>query len=142
MPVPGDAINENLAVFELPGDVERGEGGEECGDSEEEMDRVDARNEVEEMAALIGAEEDTLGGEFAPGYPLAGKEERGRGDGGGEPGKSAAGDRFAEAEPLVHDVVFAEHLAAGKLQVTVLRRQYSGVEPEDAGDDGGDPLLT
>ena len=43
------------------------------------MDGVDAGDEVEEVAALVGAEEDVLGGELAPGDPLAGEEERGRG---------------------------------------------------------------
>ena len=66
---------------------------------------MDAGDEVEEMAALVGAEEDVLEGELTPGDPLAGEEEQAKNDGGGEPGERAAGDGFAEAEPLVHDVV-------------------------------------
>ena len=62
VPVPGDAVDQDLAGFELAGDVEADEGGDEGGDAEEEMDGVDAGDEVEEVAALVGAEEDVLDG--------------------------------------------------------------------------------
>src|ERR1700722_8500813 len=105
------------------------------------MDRVDAGDEVEEVAALIGAEEDVLGREFAPGDPLAGEEDEAESNSGGEPGKCAAGDGFADAEPLVHDVVFAEHVSAGELHGDGAEEEDGGVEPEDAGDGGGNPLV-
>lgn len=78
MPVPGDAVDEDLASFELAGDVEADESGDEGGDAEEEMDGVDAGDEIEEMAALVGAEEDSLAGELAPCCPLAGEKSRPR----------------------------------------------------------------
>jgi hypothetical protein len=141
VPVPGGSVYEDLAVFELAGDVKSGEGCDEGGDSEEEMDCVDSGDEVEEMAALIGLEEDVLSSEFAPGDPLTGEEEDAEGHGGGEPGECAASDGFAEAEPLVHDVVFAEHLTARELHRHGAEEEDGGVEPEDAGDDGGGPLV-
>ncbi len=91
------------------------------------MDGVDAGNEVEEMAALIAAEEDMLGGEFAPCDPLACEEDDAESDGGGEPGKCAAGDRFADAEPLVHDVVFAEHVGGGPVSMVTVQRRSTAV---------------
>jgi hypothetical protein len=98
VPVPGCAIDQDLAGFQLAGDVEAGEGGDEGGDAEEEMDGVDAGDQVEEVAALIAAaEQDVLAGELTPGDPLAGEEEQAEDDGGGEPRDRAAGDGFAEA---------------------------------------------
>ena len=141
VPVPCGPVDEDLAVFELAGDVESGEGCDERSDAEEEMDGVDSGDEVEEVAALVGLEEDVLGGEFAPGDPLADEEEHSESDGSGEPGKSAACDGFAETEPLVHDVVLMEHLAARELHGGRAEEEDCGVEPEDAGDDGGDPLV-
>ena len=62
VPVPGDAVDENLPGFELAGDVEANKGCDERCDSEEEVDGVDAGDQVEEVAALVGAEEDLLYG--------------------------------------------------------------------------------
>ena len=76
VPVPGGAIDQDLAVFELARDVEAGEGGDEGGDAEEEMDRVDAGDQVEEVAALVGFEEDVLDCELTPGDPLACEKEQ------------------------------------------------------------------
>ena len=59
------------------------------------MDRVDTGDEVKEVAALVGLEEDMLDGELAPGGPLSGKKEQAEDDGGGEPGERAARDGFA-----------------------------------------------
>ena len=47
-------------------------------------------DEVEEMAARVGGEEDVLRGELIPGDPLAGEEERAEGEGGREPDGGAA----------------------------------------------------
>ena len=38
VPVPGGAVDQDLAGFELAGDVEAGEGGDEGCDAEEEVD--------------------------------------------------------------------------------------------------------
>ena len=122
-------------------DVESNEGADEDSDSEKEMEGVDAGDEIEEVAALVGAEEDVLGGEFLPGDPLAGQEESAEDYGGREPGESSASDGFADAEPLVHDVGFAEHGASGDLHGCGGEKKDGGVEPEDAGDDGGNPLV-
>ena len=62
MPVPGYAVDENLTGFELAGDIEADKGGDERCDAEEEVDGVDAGDEIEEVAALVGAEEDLLSG--------------------------------------------------------------------------------
>ena len=141
MPVPGGSVDDDLTGFEVTGDVEGGEGSDEYGDADEEVDGVDSGDEVEEVAALAGAEEDVLGGELTPGYPLAGQEGEAEDDGCGEPGECAAGDGLAETEPLVHNVVFAEHLAAGEFHGDGADEEDGGVEPEDAGNEGGDPLV-
>ncbi len=62
MPVPGGTVDEDLTGFELAGDVETGEGGDKGGDADEEMESVDSGDEVEEVAALAGFEEDVLEG--------------------------------------------------------------------------------
>ena len=76
MPVPGGSVDQDLTVFELARDVEAGEGGDERGDAEVEMDGMDAGDQEEEMAALVGLEEDVLGSELTPGDPLTGEEEK------------------------------------------------------------------
>ena len=48
---------------------------DECGDAEEEMSGVRDGDEVEEVAARVGVEEDVLRGELRPGDPLTGEEE-------------------------------------------------------------------
>src|SRR5579871_6597802 len=72
---------------------------------------------------------------------LPGKEDEAEEAGGGDPGEGPAGDGFADAEPLVHDVVFAEHVAAGDLDGYATEEENGGVEPEDRWDDGGEPLV-
>jgi hypothetical protein len=141
VPVPGGAVDEDLAVFELARDVEASEGGEKGGDSEEEVNGVNASDEVEEMAALVGLEEDVLAGQLAPRYPLTCEEEYAESDGCRKPGKSAAGDWFAEAKPLVHYVGFAEHVAAGELDGAGAKEEDDGVEPQDGRNGGGEPLV-
>ena len=103
------------------------------------MEGVDAGDQVEEVAALVGAEEDVLRGELTPGDPLAGEKEEAEDDGGGEPGECAAGDGFSDAEPLVHDVGLAEHAAARDLHGGGAEEKDGGVEPEDGRDVGGGP---
>ena len=92
------------------------ERGDEGGDAEEEMDGVGDGDEVEEVAAGVGAEVDVLGGELVPGGPLAGEEEQAEGEGGGEPDGGAAGDGSAEAEPLVHGVDVRGTWCGGRFQ--------------------------
>jgi hypothetical protein len=141
VPVPCGAVDDDLAGFEVPGDVEAGEGSDKYGDAQEEVGAVDPGDEVEEVTALVCTEEDVLGGELAPGDPLAGEEGEPEGDGRGEPWDGAAGDGFADAKPLVHDVIFAEHLAAGEFHGDGADDEDGGVEPEDAGYCGGCPLV-
>lgn len=81
MPVPGGGIDQDLAGLKLARDVEADEGGDESRDAEEEMDGVDAGDQVEEMAALVGAKEDVLDGELTPRDPLADEKEQAEGDG-------------------------------------------------------------
>jgi hypothetical protein len=76
VPVPGDAVDQDLAGLELAGYVQTGECGDERDDAEEEMDGVYAGDQVEEVTALVGAEEDVLGGELTPADPLTGEEEQ------------------------------------------------------------------
>src|ERR1700748_2203934 len=75
VPVPGDAVYEDLAGFEAARDVEADKCREQGPQAEEEVYCVDARDEVEEVAALVGAEEDVLCGELMPGAPLSKKED-------------------------------------------------------------------
>ncbi len=105
------------------------------------MNGVDAGNEVEEVAALVGLEEDVLAGQLAPRYPLTCEEEYAESDGRREPGESAAGDWFAKAKPLVHDVGLAKHVAAGELDGAGAKEEDDGVEPQDGRDGGGEPLV-
>ena len=82
VPVPGDAIDQNLTGFELAGDVETNEGGDERCDAEEQMDGVDAGDQVEEVAALVGAEENPLDSQLPPCGPLTGEKEQAEDSGG------------------------------------------------------------
>jgi len=95
MPVPCGAVDQDLAVLQLSRDIEASEGRDEGGDTQEEVDRVDAGDEVEEVAALVGLEEDVLDGKLSPCCPLSGEEEQAECDGGREPGECASRDGFA-----------------------------------------------
>jgi len=97
VPVPGCGVDQDLAGFQLAGEVKAAKGGNEGRDAKEEMDGVNAGDEIEEVAALVGLEEDVLEGELTPGDPLTAKEEEAQCDGCGDPGQGAAGDRFSEA---------------------------------------------
>ncbi len=69
---------------------EEGERGDERGDAEEEVGGVCDGDEVEEVAARVGVEEDVLRGELCPGDPLAGEEECAESERGREPEGGAA----------------------------------------------------
>ena len=60
MPVPGDAVDQNLTGFELAGDIEADEGSYKRADTKKEVDSVDTGDQIEEVAALIRAEEHML----------------------------------------------------------------------------------
>jgi len=105
------------------------------------MDGVGVGDQVEEVAAGIGGEEDVLQAELPPRFGLADEEDQPEYGGGGEPGKSAAGDRLAETKPLVHDVVFAEHGAAGDLHGYGADEKHGGIEPEDGRNGRWQPLI-
>jgi len=141
VPVPDGGVYEDLAGEHAAGAVQADEGGDEGSDADEEMQRMGDCDEVEELAAGVGAEEDVLGGELAPGHPLAGEEDDAEREGDGEPEGGAAGGRAAEADPLVHDVVLVEHGAAGELGGDGAEEEDGGVEPEDGGDGGGKPVV-
>ena len=141
MPVPDGGVYEDLAGEHAAGAVQADEGGDEGSDADEEMQRMGDCDEVEEFAAGVGAEEDVLGGELAPGHPLAGEEDEAEREGDGEPEGGAARGGTAEADPLVHDVVLVEHGAAGELGGDGAEEQDGGVEPQDGGDCGGEPVV-
>ena len=75
MPVPDGGIDEDLAGGEGAGELEGCESDDEGDDAEDEMHGMGDGDEVEEVAAGVGAKEDVLGGELVPGDPLAGEEE-------------------------------------------------------------------
>ena len=141
MPVPDGGVYEDLAGEHAAGAVKTDECGDERADAYEEMQRVGDRDEVEEFAAGVGAEEDVLGGELAPGHPLAGEEDEAEYEGDGEPKGGTAGGGAAEADPLVHDVVLVEHGAAGELGGDGAEEEDGGVEPENGRDGGGEPFV-
>ena len=62
MPVPDGGVDQHLPVGERPGDLKGDERGYQRCDAEHEVDGVGDRDEVEEVAAGVGAEEDVLGG--------------------------------------------------------------------------------
>ena len=105
------------------------------------MHGVGNGDEVEEVAARVGAEEDVLGSKLIPGDPLTGEEEGSEEEGRRQPNRRAVGDRTSEAEPFVHGVDLAEHGLAGDLGGDGAEDESDGVEPEDGGDGGGEPFV-
>ena len=91
-------------------------------DAEDEVGAVRSGDEVEEVAAGIGGEEEALGGEVFPGHPLPDEKDNAEGDGGGEPGRGSARGGTAHAEPLFHHIDFVEELAAGHFHGDAERR--------------------
>jgi hypothetical protein len=60
VPVPDGGVYQDLAGGEGVGELEGCERGNQAYDAEEEMDGVGDGDEVEEVAAGVGAEEDVL----------------------------------------------------------------------------------
>src|ERR1700761_1240077 len=70
VPVPGGAVDEDLAQLHA---VEHGKGGESSDqreDAEHEVGAMRSSDEVEEVTARVRGEEEDLGGEGISGHPL------------------------------------------------------------------------
>ena len=74
VPVPGDAVDQDLPVFDRSEQVETCEGGKEADDSEREVEGVGPGDDVERVAADVGMEEDALEAKLMPGKHLPGKK--------------------------------------------------------------------
>src|ERR1700733_12469475 len=75
VPVPGGAVDEDLAQLHA---VEHGKGGERGNqreDAEHEVGAMRAGDEVEEVAARVRGKEEALGSEVIPGHPLTDEED-------------------------------------------------------------------
>ena len=142
MPVPGCAVDQDLAVFDAAEGEETGDGCDEGDEAGGEMDGVGAGEDVEGVsAAAAGTEGDSLECELMPGEPLASEEERAEDEGCQQPGQGAAGDGMAQAKPFLHGVDGLEDVAARDLDGERTEQQDSGVEPEDGRDGGGQPCV-
>lgn len=141
VPVPDGGVDEDLAGGERARELEGRQCGDEAADAEEQMHGVGDGDEVEEVAARVGAKEDVLRGELIPGDPLTGEEEGTEEQSEREPDGGSAGDGAADAEPLVHGILFAEHGLAGNLGGGRAEDESGGVDPENGGDGGGEPLV-
>ena len=75
VPVPDSGVYDYLAGGEGARELEGCQRYDERYDAEEEMYGVGDGDEIEEVAAWIGVEEDVLRGELIPCHPLAGEEE-------------------------------------------------------------------
>src|SRR5580698_4052175 len=133
MPVPGGAVDGDLAHLDALEAEHGDEGKDEGTDAQQQVDAVGSGDQIEEVAVGIGGEEESLLGELLPGDPLADEEEAAEDDGGDEPGCGAADGGAAEAEPLFHDVDFAEEMAAAHLHGEGGEQEDGGVDPEDRG---------
>ena len=135
VPVPSGAVHDDLAEFDAAQDEHGGERSGESDDAKQQMESVDAGDEVEEVAARVRrVVVEALLDELLPGDPLAGEEERAEDKGGDQPRSSALDGGTAEAEPLVHDVDFPEKLAAGHLHGEAAEDENGGVDPENGRD--------
>jgi len=141
VPVPDGGIDEDLTSGERAGELEEQESCDEADDSQEQMDGMGNGDEVEEMAAGIGAEEDLLRGELIPGGPLASEEEASEKKREREPEGGALRDGTSYAEPLIHGILFTEHGLTGDLGGNGTEKEDGGIEPEDGGNGGGEPLV-
>ena len=141
VPVPGDTVDHDLAGFERARDVQADQRGDEAKDAEDEVDSVDPSDQVEEVAAGVGEEEDVLGGKLYPSNPLTDEKDDTENDGRGHPGDGGASDGLAQAEPLVHDIDFVKHAAAGGFHGDGAENENDGVEPENRRNHGGRPLV-
>jgi hypothetical protein len=95
--------------------VEAEEGSDERATPRTRCKAVDAGDEVEEVAADVERHEDVLQASCFQASHWPARKTMPRKMRRGEPGHGAAAGGAAEAEPLVHDVELAEHLAAGDL---------------------------
>ena len=138
MPVPGCAIDQDLAVFDAP---EGDEANDSCGQAEdagEEMKGVGASENVKRVATVAaGLEGESLERELVPCKDLAAEEERAQNEGCQQPGQGAARGGLAQTEPLLHGVDGVEHVAAGDLNSYRAEHQERGVEPKDRRDSSG-----
>ena len=142
VPVPAAAVDQDLTVLHALEDEEADDGSDETQDAGGEVHRVGAGNDEEGVAAAAAEfEGDSLKRELMPGEHLAGEEERTQHQGCDEPRQSAARGGLAQAEPLLHGVDGVEHVAAGDLDGDRAEQQDRGVEPEDARDGQGEPLV-
>src|SRR5579859_4747028 len=117
MPVPGEAVDGDLAILDFAQESETGEAGGEGEQTEREMGGVDSGDDVEEVDRGRGPaiEGVALTGELTPGGPLAGDEEAAEQQGCAEPGKGAAEGGPAHAQPFFDNVKLVEDVAAGDL---------------------------
>src|ERR1700679_2647489 len=134
VPVPGGAVDEDLPQLQAVEKEERGKRPGEREDAEDEVGAVRSGDEVEEVAAGVGGEEEALGSEVVPGHPLPDEKGDAEGDGGGQPRCGAASRGTAHAKPLFHYIDFAEELAAGHFHGDAGEDKDGGVEVEDGRD--------
>src|SRR5262249_14325765 len=107
----------------------------------EQVGAVDSGDEVEEVAAGVRrVEVEALLNELLPGDPLSGEEERPQDKGCDHPRRGALDGGTPEAKPLVHDVDFAEELAAGYRHGEAAEDEDGGVDPEDGRNGQGVPV--
>src|SRR5579875_797133 len=110
---------------------EAAERRSERKNAEDKVGAVRAGDEVEEVAAGVGGEEEALRGEVFPGHPLADEEGDAERDGGGEPRCGATGGWASHAEPLLHNIELMKELAARHLHGDAGEDEDGGVEVED-----------
>src|ERR1035437_5268480 len=140
VPVPGNCVDHDLAVFDALEGEEADDCGEEASNSGGEMEGVSVGDDVERMAtAAARFERRSEYGELMPCEHLAGEEERPEGQCCEQPGQRTARGGLAEAEPLFHGVDLVKHVAACELDRDGTEQQDGGVEPEDRRDGGGEP---
>ena len=72
---------------------------------------------------------------------MAGEEDEAKGERQAQPEGGAFGDGATDAEPFIHGVLFAKHSLAGDLGGDRAEQKDGGVEPEDGGDGGGEPVV-
>ena len=70
VPIPCRAVDEDLAQLHPVEKGKRGKRTDEREDAEDKVSAVRASDEIEEMAARIGREEESLRGEVLPRHPL------------------------------------------------------------------------
>src|SRR5579859_2189793 len=133
MPVPGEAVDGDLAILDFAQESETGEAGGEGEQTECEMGGVDSGDDVEEVdcGGCPAIEGVPLAGKLAPGGPLAGDEEGTEQQGCAEPGKGAAEGGAAHAQPFFDDVKLVEDVAAGNLHGQAAEDEYGGVQEKN-----------